>query len=127
MAYEPQTWVDGEDGGTPLTAERLNHMEAGIADGQNASAPTWETLEGKPEAFAPESHTHDAGDVASGTFSTARIPSLAQSKITGLVDALAGKADKSEIPDVSGFLTSDDLATILERLDALENPADETE
>lgn len=31
MAYEQQTWRDGADGGTPVTAERLNHMEAGIA------------------------------------------------------------------------------------------------
>lgn len=30
MAYTPQTWVDGEAGGTPLSADRLNYMEAGI-------------------------------------------------------------------------------------------------
>lgn len=29
-AYEKQTWVDG-DKSTPLSAERLNHMEEGIA------------------------------------------------------------------------------------------------
>lgn len=31
MAYEKQTWNDGEEGGTPLSAERLNHIEDGIA------------------------------------------------------------------------------------------------
>lgn len=31
MTYSQQTWADGEAGGTPLSAERLNHMEAGIA------------------------------------------------------------------------------------------------
>lgn len=30
MAYEKQEWVDG-DKSTPLSAERLNHMEEGIA------------------------------------------------------------------------------------------------
>lgn len=28
--YAPQTWVDGIGGGTPVDADRLNHMEAGI-------------------------------------------------------------------------------------------------
>ncbi len=31
MAYEQQTWQDGADGATPLSAERMNHIEAGIA------------------------------------------------------------------------------------------------
>lgn len=30
MSYIKQTWSDGEAGGTPLTAARLNHMEDGI-------------------------------------------------------------------------------------------------
>lgn len=32
MAYEKQTWKNGEEGGTPITAERLNHIEEGIAE-----------------------------------------------------------------------------------------------
>lgn len=32
MAYEKQTWKNGEDGNTPLTADRLNHIEDGIAE-----------------------------------------------------------------------------------------------
>lgn len=31
MAYNPQTWADGEAGGTPITADRLNHIEQGVA------------------------------------------------------------------------------------------------
>ena len=31
MAYTPFEWADGEEGGTPITAERLNHIENGIA------------------------------------------------------------------------------------------------
>lgn len=70
MAYEPSTWADGEAGGTPITAAALNKIEQGIGGSAEAS------------------HTHAAGDIASGTLSTARIPSLAISKITGLQDAL---------------------------------------
>lgn len=30
MSYDKQTWQDGRNGGTPLTADRLNHIENGI-------------------------------------------------------------------------------------------------
>lgn len=30
MAYTPQTWANGEAGGTPLSAARLNYIEAAI-------------------------------------------------------------------------------------------------
>lgn len=32
MAYEKQTWVNGASGNTPLSADRLNHIEEGIFD-----------------------------------------------------------------------------------------------
>lgn len=32
MAYEKQTWNDGVNGGTPVNAQRLRHMEQGITD-----------------------------------------------------------------------------------------------
>lgn len=41
---------------------------------------------------ADTNHQHAAGDVISGTFNEARIPALPQNRITGLIDALAGKA-----------------------------------
>lgn len=31
MAYTPREWSNGADGGTPITAEALNHIEQGIA------------------------------------------------------------------------------------------------
>jgi hypothetical protein len=31
VTYTQQTWIDGEFGGTPLSAARLNYMEAGIS------------------------------------------------------------------------------------------------
>lgn len=37
MTYSKQTWVNGEGGGTPVDATRLNHMEDGINGSGNAS------------------------------------------------------------------------------------------
>lgn len=34
--YEKQTWLDRPDTSTPISAERLNHMEQGIKDNSNA-------------------------------------------------------------------------------------------
>lgn len=42
-------------------------------------------------------HVHAAGDVTSGAFDAARIPSLAISKITNLQTTLDGKADDSDL------------------------------
>lgn len=81
MAFEPKTWADGEEGGTPITAAELNRIETGIAE-----------------------HKHDAGDIDSGTLAAARIPTLSQSKVTGLaalvtrIEALEQKVEALE-PD----------------------------
>lgn len=39
MAYTPYQWKNGESGGTPITAERLNHIEQGIADVELTPGP----------------------------------------------------------------------------------------
>ena len=36
--YVPQTWLDGVEGGTPVNADRLNHIEQGLADAAAAAA-----------------------------------------------------------------------------------------
>lgn len=38
MTYTQQTWHDGAPGGTPVSADRLTHMEAGIAAADTAAA-----------------------------------------------------------------------------------------
>lgn len=78
MAYEPQVWADDKAGGTPLSAERLNHLEAGVA-------------------AAHEPHTHSASDIGSGTLAAGRIPTLSLSKVNGLQAALEGKADAADL------------------------------
>ena len=89
MAFEPKVdWAAGDQ----FTAVAANRIEQGVADS------------------APAEHSHAAGDVTSGTFAVARIPSLAQSKITGLVDALDGKAGTEDIP--APQFTEDEVAAL---------------
>ena len=65
---------------------------AGVSGGSvnlNAEAPLaydaeTETLSIDDSGYAAASHTHAAGDITSGTFSAARIPTLATSKVSGL-------------------------------------------
>jgi hypothetical protein len=40
MAYTKQVWRDLETGGTPITAERLNHIEEGIEENSN----NWDSI-----------------------------------------------------------------------------------
>ena len=76
---------------TVITSDHL----ATLGGGGGSSEPvTWETLDGKPAEFPPESHTHAAADIASGTFAVARIPALATSKITGLDATIQDLTDR---------------------------------
>lgn len=38
MAYTVQTWTNGSGGGTPLSAARLSHIEAGVLAAHNEKA-----------------------------------------------------------------------------------------
>lgn len=98
MAYTKyhDEWENFPDESTPVSAEALEHIESGIASAA-------ETADGA----APEEHTHAAADTTSGTFTVARIPDLAQSKINGLVAALES--------------ITDDIEDLTSRVEALEN------
>ena len=41
MVTKKQDWVDGVDGGTPVSAERLNHIEEGIFEADGVPGPRW--------------------------------------------------------------------------------------
>lgn len=47
ISYTPTTWADGADGGTPITAARLNNIESGVTNAvkqANANAESIKTL-----------------------------------------------------------------------------------
>lgn len=65
MSYTKQTWADGPEGGTPITADRLNHMESGIEDASNTPGPQGDT---GPEG--PKGEKGDTGPAGADGFPT---------------------------------------------------------
>lgn len=63
--------VNGQTGAVTLNAADVS----ALPDTYTPPAASWGSITGKPSTFTPKAHTHDQGDVS------------------GLVDALAGKAD----------------------------------
>ena len=49
MAFEPKIWVDGTEGGTPITAAELNRIENGIANVELTPGPEGPQGEQGPE------------------------------------------------------------------------------
>lgn len=97
MAYVPFEWADGSAGGTPITAERLNAVEQGVAEA--GSTATWGQVSNRPSSFTPAEHEHPASDIT-GTLTAAQVPTLAVGKVSGLQAALDGKADASALADL---------------------------
>lgn len=82
MAYTKQTWVDGPEGGTPVSAARLGHVEDGI---QAAAAVA--------DAAIPATQKGAANGVASlgsdGKIPTLQVPAIAISDYLGAVNSQA--------------------------------------
>lgn len=95
MAYEKQEWKDGEEGGTPISAERLNHIEEGIESSAEKSELSDYAKTSDLESKADKSELSDY----------AKTSDLADYAKT---EDLAAKADES------------DLAALAARVEALE-------
>lgn len=78
VEYVKQAWKNKPNVSSPLNADRLNHMEAGIENNSKKIKETvtvvneltenkankdhshaWSAITGKPSSFTPASHTHD--------------------------------------------------------------------
>lgn len=70
----------------------IQHTDASFAALSANGWPVWTSGNFDPDGKASVAHSHAASDVTSGVFDAARIPDLAQSKITGLTAALSDKA-----------------------------------
>lgn len=114
MAYEPFEWADGEAGGTPITAERLNAVENGLADAsETAESPVaWGDVSGKPSTFPPTIGT---------TATTAKAGNYAPAwaDVTGKPSTFAPATHTHAIADVNGLQAIiDDLTARVEALEA---------
>lgn len=58
MAFEPKTWANNPEGGTPITAEELNRIETGIESSvQQGDAVA------SPFVIAPQNSVHEGGEL----------------------------------------------------------------
>lgn len=57
MSYEKQTWANGPEGGTPITAERLGHIEEGIEDASSLQGGFYSVDKKWLDGTAPGSDT----------------------------------------------------------------------
>lgn len=72
MAYKKQEWENGKDGNTPITADRLNHIENGIND----AAKKADNADKKAGSKADKSALDDKADADKVSDLEKRIESL---------------------------------------------------
>lgn len=87
MAYEKQTWAPFQEGGTIITADALNHMEAGIDDAHTAVAATSSSLSSLRSTHSSDISSLEAVDTAT----TARLTTA-----EGDIDSLDGRVSALE-------------------------------
>ncbi|OLT54835.1 hypothetical protein BJF89_00970 [Corynebacterium sp. CNJ-954] len=119
MAFTERTdWVDDPDappskpGMTPIRAQDVRRWEAGISEAHRLA----EDAQTAAEAKSDSGHKHPASDIT-GTLAAGQIPTLAQSKITGLTSALESKQPSGD------YITRDDhesaIAALQSQIDSL--------
>lgn len=95
MVYSKQTWVDGANGGTPLSAARFNHMEDGIAAADAAAASASQSgggssivLDGLPaDSVTMSSTLPSAEDLGAAPISVVDVLPLKADLVNGKVPA----------------------------------------
>lgn len=108
MSYNPVNWVNGEEGGTPMSASNLNRMDKGIAEAHSML----EEHESKINEFAnqqlPEEYVKEAVDIYvennSAGFATAAELEEVESQLDS-VNSEVGKLSSEivEIYSITGF------------------------
>jgi hypothetical protein len=97
MPYAQQSWLDGSSGGTPVTAARLDHMEAGIAAAAGSSSLTAAVVGAEVDVTVTSNWGIDSGgnayyDPAGASSADAAIATLGADGTIVLTDARGGVA-----------------------------------
>lgn len=121
MAYNRVNWENGEEGGTPTSADNFNTMDRGIADAHDRldrkpdhsdipDAPdlsdyvTQEDVDESVQGKADREHQHEAQDISdSSAFSRGLIRTQDAAGARAHLQAAAA----SDIPDVSDLATQE--------------------
>ena len=93
MSQATVGFLDDNGNYVPVSANNPLPTGGGIAGDyvESVNSQTGEVTLGASDVdAAPTDHTHEAGDVTSGTFAAARVPDLPISKITNLQGNLDG-------------------------------------
>ena len=112
--------TENPHGVTAAQAGAIPSSEKGAANGVATLGTDGKVPTGQLPAmnYAPSTHSHAAGDVTSGTFAAARIPSLAASKITSGTFAVArGGTGKSSVTS-GNFLVGNGTGAMTEKTPA---------
>lgn len=80
---------------------------ADLTEKPSLFSKNYSDLIGVPSTFAPSAHNHSASDINSGVLAAARIPSLAQSKITNLSTSLSAKLTATKGTVVADSVAAD--------------------
>lgn len=73
--------------------------------GGSSNPVAWADVTNKPTTFVPATHNQDASTINAGVLDAARIPTLAQAKITNLSTDLAARILKTSVASLSPIAT----------------------
>lgn len=79
-----------------LPAVAKKYVDDGLAGKANTThTHTWDEVTGKPAAFTPETHTHAADNITTGTLAPARLPAATTSAQGAMLAADKSKLDSA--------------------------------
>jgi hypothetical protein len=102
LSYARTTWADGSDGGTAITATRLNNMESGISNATtqiNTNTTNIATLKDSVSHITTKSVTSDSVTIASGAgvWITVDMPTVTGAKCVGIVGATSSQPSRINV------------------------------
>lgn len=113
MAYTEQNWENGSAGGTPISAARLNHMEAGIGDAADAADAAASAISSHVAAADPHPQyissatqvVAGSGLTGGGDLSESRTLTLDQAVVKSIIAASLAAGTNVTLNTVSGVTT----------------------
>ena len=114
--YIPQTWVDDSVGGTPVSAARLNYMEAGIDTANDTADDAASDVAAAAAAVITAQSTADSATAAAGAAQTTANGAVPKSTVTTKGDLIVASASATvgrlQVGTDGRLLTADSSQTL---------------